>query len=167
MVKRGRNIDCTIKKRFELAIAIKKNHEAGMKPGKIANLFKISKQRVNYWLHHPIIQKRKRRTKLNRKEINRIIKWARDRPIHLYSAKKIMRKFNSLPRNKKEKNMNKKVSLSTINNTLNKYISKPKPMRKVFFFVPKKERAKASIFNFYERKSNFSRKYFFHRRKCF
>ena len=30
-----------------------------------------------------------------------------------------------------------------------------------FFFVTKKERAKASIFNFYERKSNFSRKYFF------
>ena len=35
MVKRGRNIDCTIKKRFELAIAIKKNHEAGMKPEKL------------------------------------------------------------------------------------------------------------------------------------
>ena len=110
-----------------------------MKPGKIANLFKISKQRVNYWLHHPIIQKRKRRTKLNRKEINRIIKWAQDRPIHLYSAKKIMRKFNSLPRNKKEKNMNKKVSLSTINNTLNKYKSKLKHMRKVFFCTKKRK----------------------------
>ena len=110
-----------------------------MKPEKIANLFKISKQRVNYWLHHPIIQKRKRRTKLNRNEINQIIKWARDKPIHLFYTKKIMRKFNSLPRNKKEKNMNKKVSLSTINNTLNKYLSKPKPMRKVFFYAKKRK----------------------------
>ena len=132
-----------------------------MNPGKIANLFKISKQRVNYWLHHPIIQKRKRRTKLNRKEINRIIKWARDRPIHLYSAKKIMRKFNSLPRNKKEKNMNKKVSLSTINNTLNKYISKPKPMRKVFFLCQKKKELRLRFLIFM--KEN----HFFHRRKCF
>ena len=148
MVKRGRNIGCTMKRRFELAIAIKKNHEAGMKPGKIANLFKISKQRVNYWLHHPIIQKRKRRTKLNRNEINQIIKWARDKPIHLFSAKKIMRKFNSLPRNKKEKNMNKKVSLSTINNTLNKYLSKPKPMRKVFFLCKKKKDLRLQFLTF-------------------
>ena len=77
------------KKRFELAISIKKNHEAGMKPGKIDNLFKISKQRVNYWLYHPIIQKRKRRTKLNRIEINKIIKWTLNKPIHLFSAKKL------------------------------------------------------------------------------
>ena len=36
MVKRGKNIGYTMKRRFELAIVIKKNHEAGMEPGKIS-----------------------------------------------------------------------------------------------------------------------------------
>ena len=45
----------------ELAIDIKKNFEAGMKPRKISDLFKISKQRVNYWMHHDIIKKEKER----------------------------------------------------------------------------------------------------------
>ena len=51
-----------------------------MKPKDIANLFGISKQRVNYWLHIPLT-KRTRRTKLTRKEIYTIIKGARDKPI--------------------------------------------------------------------------------------
>ena len=59
-----------------------------------------------------------------------------------------MRKFNSLPRNKKEKNMNKKVSLSTINNTLNKYLYKIKPMRKVFFLCKKKKELRLQFLTF-------------------
>jgi len=59
----------------ELAIAIKKNYEAKMKPIEIAKLFNISKQKVNYWIHNPIIFHHKRRTKMTRKEINIIIKW--------------------------------------------------------------------------------------------
>ena len=46
----------------------------------IANLFGISKQRVNYWIHRSI-KTRKRRTKLIRREINMIVKWAKDKPI--------------------------------------------------------------------------------------
>ena len=63
-----------------LAIAIKENYMTIMKPKDIANLFYLSKQRVNYWIHREI-KSRKRRTKLNRREINMIIKWARDKPI--------------------------------------------------------------------------------------
>ena len=37
-----------------LAIAIKQNYSAGMKAKDIANLFNISKQRVNYWIHSSI-----------------------------------------------------------------------------------------------------------------
>ena len=51
----------------ELAIAIKKNFEAGMKPSKISELFKISKQRVNFWIHYPVKNGRKRRKKINQK----------------------------------------------------------------------------------------------------
>ena len=67
-------------KNHDLAIAIQMNYKAGMKAKAIADLFKITKQRVNYWLHHSI-KKRIRRTKLTRNEIHKIVKWARDKPI--------------------------------------------------------------------------------------
>ena len=120
-----------------LAIAIKKNYSAGMKAKDIAKLFKISKQRVNYWIHNSI-KTRKRRTKLTRKEINILVKWAKDKPImeKKVSAKNIQMKFNKLPKKFKEKNMSKKISLSTTNRMLNKYIGKPKVIRKVFYMKP-------------------------------
>ena len=71
----------------ELAIAIKKNFEAGMKPRQISELFKISKQRINYWIHHPVKYKRKRRKKLTRNEKLILIKWAKDKPINLFPQK--------------------------------------------------------------------------------
>ena len=67
-------------KNHHLAIAIQENYSAGMKAKDIASLFKISKQRVNYWIHRSI-KTRKRRTKLTRKEINMIVNWAKDKPI--------------------------------------------------------------------------------------
>ena len=38
-------------KNHHYAIAIKENYSAGMKAKDIANLFGISKQRVNYWIY--------------------------------------------------------------------------------------------------------------------
>ena len=67
-------------KNHYLTIVIKENYSHGMKPKETANLFHLSKKRVNYWLHHEI-RNRKRRTKLNRKEINMIINGAKDKPI--------------------------------------------------------------------------------------
>ena len=119
-----------------------------MKPIEIAKLFNISKQKVNYWIHNPIIFHHKRRTKMTRKEINIIIKWARDRPVNLYSARKIQKKFNALPKNKKEKGEQKKVSLSTVNKTLNQYLSKPKPVRKVFYLDENKKEQRLKFLQF-------------------
>ena len=89
--------------KYHLPIAIKKNFEAGMKPKDIAKLFEISKQRVNYWIHTPL-KRRIRRTKLTRKEINKIVKWAKDKPIMAFtvSAKNIQTRFNRLPKKMKE-----------------------------------------------------------------
>ena len=67
-------------KNHHLFIAIKENYAHGIKPKENVNLFHLSKQRVNYWIHH-VIKNLKRRTKLNRKEINMIVKWAKDKPI--------------------------------------------------------------------------------------
>ena len=90
--------------KHHLPIAIKKNFEAGMKPKEIAKLFGISKQRVSYWIHTPL-KRRIRRTKLTRKEINKIVKWAKDKPIMAFrvSAKNIQTRFNRLPKRMKEK----------------------------------------------------------------
>ena len=86
-----------------MAITIKTNYQAGMKPRDITFLLKVSKQVVNYWIHYINIEKRKRRTKLIRKEKNLLIKLAKDRPINLVSERKLQRKFNSLSKTKKEK----------------------------------------------------------------
>ena len=67
-------------KQHHLEIAIKENFSHGMNLIEIADLYHLSKQRVNYWLHH-VINKRKRRTKLNRREINLIVKLAKDKSI--------------------------------------------------------------------------------------
>ena len=67
-------------KNHYLAISIKENYAAGMKAKDICKLFNISKQRVNYWIHRTL-RKRKRRSKLTRKEINMLIKWTKDKPV--------------------------------------------------------------------------------------
>ena len=124
-------------KNHHLAIAIKENYAHGMKAKEIANLFHLSKQRVNYWLHH-IVKKRKRRTKLNRREINMIVRWAKDKPImeKKVSAKNIQIRFNRLKKKFKENKKKKIISLSTANRVLNKYIGKPRVIRKVFHLKP-------------------------------
>lgn len=95
-------------KNHELATAIRKNHEAGMKANKIAKLFGISPQRVNYWIHNEIKRPRKRRTKLTRNEKIMLIKWAKNKPTNIAGAKKIQMKFNLLSSKKKEKHKKKK-----------------------------------------------------------
>ena len=67
-------------KNHYLSISIEENFAAGMKPKDIAKLFNLSKQRINNWIHNSI-RKQKRRSKLIRKEINIIVKWAKDKPI--------------------------------------------------------------------------------------
>ena len=139
-----------------LAIAIRENYNAGMKAKEIAELFQISKQRVNYWLHTPI-RKKIRRRKLSRNEINMIVKWAKDKPIIEcnVSAKNIQNKYNKLPKRLKEKKRQKKISLSTANRILNKYIGKPKVLRKVFY-LKKEERQLRLNFLKYMRDKNIS-----------
>ena len=47
-------------KNHALANAIRKNHEAGMKAIEIAKLFKISPQRINYWIHTEVVPRKRR-----------------------------------------------------------------------------------------------------------
>ena len=78
--------------------------------------------------------------KLTRNERNIIIRWAKNKPINISSAKIIQRKFNYLSKTKKGNNRPKKAYLSTINKKLNKFISKPKKIRKVFVLTENNKR---------------------------
>ena len=139
-------------KNHHLAIEIKENYAHGMKPKEIANLFHLSKQRVNYWLHHEI-RSRKRRRKLNRKEINMIVKWAKDKPImeKKVSAKNIQQRFNKLKKKFKENKKKKIISLSTANRVLNKFIGKPRLVRKVFHLKPSEKNLRVLFCKFMKR----------------
>ena len=136
-------------KKHHLAIAIKENFAAGMKPKDIAKLFNLSKQRVNYWIHSSI-RKRKRRSKLTRKEINIIVKWAKNKPImeKKVSAKNIQIKFNKLSKKLKENKKKKSISLSTTNRVINKYIGKPRVIRKVFYLKPIEKKLRVQFLKF-------------------
>ena len=50
----------------DTAIAIKRNFQVGMKRKDIAALFGVSKQKVNYWIHHSTNKRKTRRAKLNK-----------------------------------------------------------------------------------------------------
>ena len=80
-----------------------------MKPINIANLYKISKQIVNYHIHHGTDERKARRTKLNRNEKNLIIKWAKDRPISLASAKNYKEDLIIYPKKKRKGNTKKSI----------------------------------------------------------
>ena len=72
---------------------------------------------------------------MNRKEINLIVKWAKDKPImeKKVSARNIQIKFNKLRNKLTEKKKKKIISLSTANPVQNKYIGKPRVIRRVFY----------------------------------
>ena len=148
-------------KNHELATAIRKNHEAGMKANKIAKLFGISPQRVNYWIHNEIKRPRKRRTKLTRNEKIMLIKWAKNKPTNIAGAKKIQMKFNLLSSKKKEKHKRKKIGISTVNKILNKYLSKPKKIRKVFFLSTHQKEQRLNFLLFMKKHSITPRDIFF------
>ena len=73
------------------------------------------------------------------------------RSINIDSAKIIKNKFNHLPKYKKEKKLQKKVCLSTINKILNKFISKPKKMRKVFVLSEKNKEQRYNFLKFLQK----------------
>ena len=75
-----------------------------------------------------------------------LINEAKDRLISLVSERKIQRKFNPSPKHKKEK----KVSLSTLNWAMNKYLSKPKQTKKVF--LNSSNKSKSCNSSIYEKK---------------
>ena len=81
---------------------------------------------------------------------NYLIKWAKDKPLYLASAKKIQKNL-ILCQKEKGENATKKVSLSTVNRILNKDISKPKQIKKVFFLSTTNKMQRLQFLKFMKR----------------
>ena len=79
-----------------------------------------------------------------------IVKWAKDKPIMecKVSARNIQNKYNRLPKKLKEKKRQKKISLSTANRILNKYIGKPRMLRKVFYLKQEEKQLRLNFLKF-------------------
>ena len=60
-------------------------------------------------------------------------------------ARHIQNKFNKLSRGLKEKDINKKLSLSTANRVLNKHIGKLRVIRKVFNLKPNERKLRVDF----------------------
>ena len=58
---------------------IKELYKSGFTPSQIARKKKISRQKVNYWLKKKIKTEIKRRTKLNKREIQKVIELTENR----------------------------------------------------------------------------------------
>ena len=78
-----------------------------------------------------------------------IIKWAKNKLINIASAKIIQNKFIHLPKYKKK--TSKKVCVSTINKILNKFISKPIKMWKVFVLSEKNKEKRYNFLKFLQK----------------
>ena len=70
-------------------------------------------------------------------------------------------KFNSLPRTKKENKLQKKISLSKANKTLNSGLSKPKQIRKVFYLTINEKAKRLNFLRFMKQNNLFPDKIFF------
>ena len=79
-----------------------------------------------------------------------IVKWAKDKPImeQKVSAKDIQIRFNKLPKKFKENRKKKLISISTANRILNKFISKPRVIRKVFYLRPNDKKLRVQFCKF-------------------
>ena len=104
---------------------------------------RVTKKSVYYWKHHDIQETHHRRSKLPIKYIKKIVSLAQNQPTSEYSLRKLTRILNKdlekdkVLDNKKEQ---MKISHMTVNRILNKFLEKPRKIRKVFIYPPNKKK---------------------------
>ena len=93
-----------------------------------------------------------------------IVKWARDKPIMKKQvlAKNMEIKFNKLAKKFKENKLKKKISLPTANRVLNKFIGKPRDIRKVFYLKPNDKKLRVQFCQFMKENGITPKDIFFH-----
>ena len=115
-----------VKKMNKDSILIKELLNKGWDSKKDSKCFK-SKQKVSYWSKHEIKTSIIRKRKLKDIYLDRIIRWAKNKPTSSMSCRTITKKINSVleKRNEVDKKGNIiSVTYKTVNNILKKYYGK-------------------------------------------
>ena len=113
-----------VKKMNKDSILIKELLNKGWTQKKIANVLNLSKQKVSYWSKHEIKTSIIRKRKLKDIYLDRIIRWAKNKPTSSMSCWTIAQKISSVleKRNEVDKKGNIiSVTYKTVNNILKKY----------------------------------------------
>ena len=127
-------------KKTQNAIKIKTFLNQWVSPKEICIKLKVSKQVVSYWKRHEVKETHFRKMKLPQKYINWIVEMAKDKPVSEFSSRYLARLVNKKLKNdrvKDSKGNPLKIGHVSINNILNKFIWKPRKIRKVFYLSEK------------------------------
>ena len=125
-----------LNKKWQLAITVKNLINNGVPTRQIMRQLKVNKQYVSYWRYHEVKNTHMRKKKLPMKYINWLVNAAQNRPVSECSSRMMTRILNKkLKKDKIKDNQGSQLTVSyrTINNILNKFIGKPRKIRKVFF----------------------------------
>ena len=131
--------------KMQKAITVKNLINKGVSTREICKRFGVNKQYVSYWRHNNIEETHYRKKKLPIKYIKWMIDISKDKPVSECSSRNMSRIINKKLKEdhvKDSKGVQLKIGYRTVNNLLNKFISRPRKIRKVFFLT--KEQKKKS-----------------------
>ena len=126
-----------VKKINKRAVLIKELLNLGYTSSQIAKKLKIRKQIVSYWKNTELKTIQYRRKKLDQEDIDKIIKLAENKTTSNMGSRKIASIMN---KDFKKKGKSITISKNTVCRYLNKYLGKPRKIRKVFSLTNKKKK---------------------------
>ena len=131
----GKNL---LSEKMQKAITVKNLLKNGVPTREIMKQLGVSKQYISYWRHKDIKQTHFRKKKLPVKYIKWLVRTAQNRPVSECSSRTLARIINKKLKKGKEKDSEGNqltIGYRTINTILNKFVGKPRRIRKVFFFI--------------------------------
>ena len=137
-----------LSKKIQNAITIRTLLKQGVSPKEICTKLKVSKQVMSYWKRHDVKETHYRKMKLPQKYIKWIVEMAKDKPDSQFSSRYLARLFNKKLKKdhvKDSKGNPLKIGHITVNKILNKFIGKPRKIRKVFYLSEKQRIKRVGI----------------------
>ena len=122
--------------KIQKAITIQNLIKQNVPTKEIMKRFKVSRQYIHYWKYKKLKETHYRKKKLPIKYIKWLINKASNRPVSECSSRNMARILNRELKREKIKDSKERqltIGYRTVNNILNKFIGKPKKIRKVFF----------------------------------
>ena len=153
--------------KMQLAITVKNLIAKGVPTREIMKQLGVNKQYISYWRHKEIKETHYRKKKLPIQYIKWLVKLASNKLVSECSSRIITRILNKKLKQDKVKDNKKKqltIGYRTVNKILNKFIGKPRKIRKVFFYQKNKKKRELNSAKWYWKRGG-REKIFFSRMK--